>query len=191
MWRLKPACGTKNHQKMQTTTGSFLTRPENVKQNGSHLVSQSFLSTSPTIFSANPNGEDQYNKDDFLFGPGSIWTFSVVTDKNDKNGCQIRISRDSKQNTMNIFWLIPQYIVITVAEVRSNNLIHLLTTISRSWTLWPVSSSLTPSRPSQWNQSFNHSGCLQLALEIFSMFSLSKFLCTQLRYSITGLFLPL
>ncbi|CAG5090135.1 Oidioi.mRNA.OKI2018_I69.PAR.g12472.t2.cds [Oikopleura dioica] len=72
------------------------------------------------ITSSNPNGEDQYNKDDFLFGPGSIWTFSVVTDKNDKNGCQIRISRDSKQNTMNIFWLIPQYIVITVAEVMNS-----------------------------------------------------------------------
>ena len=25
--------------------------------------------------------------------------------------------RDSKMNTMNVFWLIPQYIVITVAEV--------------------------------------------------------------------------
>lgn len=25
--------------------------------------------------------------------------------------------RDSKKNTVNVFWLIPQYIVITVAEV--------------------------------------------------------------------------
>lgn len=79
------------------------------------------------MITESPNGQDQPGgKDDFLFGPGSIWTFSVVKDNNNINGCQIRISRDSKQNTMNIFWLIPQYIVITVAEVRSDDLSYLL-----------------------------------------------------------------
>ncbi|CBY18965.1 unnamed protein product [Oikopleura dioica] len=72
------------------------------------------------ITGSNPTGEDSPVADDYLFGPGSIWTFAAVEDEVDSSSCKIRIIRDSKMNTMNVFWLIPQYVVITVAEVMNS-----------------------------------------------------------------------
>jgi solute carrier family 15 oligopeptide transporter 1 len=67
-----------------------------------------------------PTGQDDPIADDYLFGPGSIWTFAAVEDEANKSSCKIRIIRDSKKNTLNVFWLIPQYIVITIAEVMNS-----------------------------------------------------------------------
>ena len=47
---------------------------------------------------------------------GSIWTLMIHYDENTKE-CQIRYGQDSNGNEVNIFLLVPQYVVITIGEV--------------------------------------------------------------------------
>lgn len=63
------------------------------------------------------NEGDPTNPDSFIFGAGSIWTFMVTTDN--VNTCKISYDEDSNANSVNIFLLVPQYVVITVGEVRT------------------------------------------------------------------------
>ena len=48
---------------------------------------------------------------------GSIWTFILRVDENDPNNCEVLIDQDSNHNQVNIFLLVPQYVVITIGEV--------------------------------------------------------------------------
>ena len=50
-----------------------------------------------------------------LFKTGSIQTLIVVKDSS--GGCKLTITEDSAPNTVNLLWLVPQFAVITVAEV--------------------------------------------------------------------------
>jgi len=52
-------------------------------------------------------------KADGLSG-GSIWTVMATVDE---GNCIATVVKDSNPNTVSIGWLIPQYIVVTVAEV--------------------------------------------------------------------------
>ena len=47
---------------------------------------------------------------------GSIWTLMIHYDENTKE-CKIRYGQDSNGNEVNIFLLVPQYVVITIGEV--------------------------------------------------------------------------
>ena len=47
---------------------------------------------------------------------GSIWTLMIHYDENTKK-CKIRYGQDSNGNEVNIFLLVPQYVVITIGEV--------------------------------------------------------------------------
>ena len=47
---------------------------------------------------------------------GSIWTLMIHYDENTKK-CEIRYGQDSNGNEVNIFLLVPQYVVITIGEV--------------------------------------------------------------------------
>ena len=50
---------------------------------------------------------------------GSIWTFMLRIDEEDpENTCEIVFSKDSNSNDQNIFLMVPQYVVITVGEVK-------------------------------------------------------------------------
>jgi len=53
----------------------------------------------------------------FLFTAGSIWTFMVTTDGKE---CDVRYDQDANGNTVNIFLLLPQYVVITIGEVMNS-----------------------------------------------------------------------
>lgn len=64
------------------------------------------------------NEGDPTNPDSFIFGAGSIWTFMVTTDN--VNTCKISYDEDSNANSVNIFLLVPQYVVITVGEVMNS-----------------------------------------------------------------------
>ena len=46
----------------------------------------------------------------------SIWTLMIHYDENTKDS-QIRYGQDSNGNEVNIFLLVPQYVVITIGEV--------------------------------------------------------------------------
>ena len=50
---------------------------------------------------------------------GAIWTMMVRTyeGSNGKIECEIVYGQDSNSNELNIFWLIPQYVIITMSEV--------------------------------------------------------------------------
>ena len=48
---------------------------------------------------------------------GSIWTFILRVDEKDPNNCEVLIDQDSNHNQVNIFLLVPQYVVITIGEV--------------------------------------------------------------------------
>ena len=50
---------------------------------------------------------------------GSIWTFILRVDENDPSKCEVLIDQDSNHNKVNIFLLVPQYVVITIGEVSS------------------------------------------------------------------------
>ena len=70
-----------------------------------------------------PEGENE--PENFIFDAGAIFTFVVRTDSKDNNSpCTVDFDRDSNGNTVNIFYLVPQYFVITVGEV--NFIIQLL-----------------------------------------------------------------
>ena len=58
---------------------------------------------------------DTSNPDNFLFTAGSIWTMMVTTDGVE---CDVHYDKDSNGNTVNIFLLLPQYVVITIGEVK-------------------------------------------------------------------------
>lgn len=60
---------------------------------------------------------DTANPDNFMFTAGSIWTLMVTA--NDKE-CDVHYDKDSNGNTVNIFLLLPQYIVITIGEVMNS-----------------------------------------------------------------------
>jgi len=60
---------------------------------------------------------DTSNPDNFLFTAGSIWTMMVTTDGVD---CDVHYDKDSNGNTVNIFLLLPQYVVITIGEVMNS-----------------------------------------------------------------------
>ena len=47
---------------------------------------------------------------------GSIWTLMIHYDEETQD-CQIRYGQDSNGNEVNIFLLVPQYVVITIGEV--------------------------------------------------------------------------
>ena len=51
---------------------------------------------------------------------GAIWTSMVRTyESNGKIECEVVYGQDSNSNELNIFWLVPQYVIITMSEVRS------------------------------------------------------------------------
>ena len=52
------------------------------------------------------------------YGTGSIWSFMAV--KTAGKNCEVRISLESRANDVNIFLLLPQYIVITAGEVMNS-----------------------------------------------------------------------
>lgn len=59
-----------------------------------------------------------FNSDDFAFLPGAIWTSMVRTyESNGKIECEVVYGQDSNSNKLNIFWLVPQYVIITMSEV--------------------------------------------------------------------------
>lgn len=57
--------------------------------------------------------------EDFAFSPGSIWTLMIHYDEK-TNECKIRYGQDSNGNEVNIFLLVPQYVVITIGEVMNS-----------------------------------------------------------------------
>jgi len=56
--------------------------------------------------------------DEFKLKPGSIWTFMVR--EIDDTTCEILYDQDSNSNNINIFWLIPQYVILTIGEVMNS-----------------------------------------------------------------------
>ena len=51
---------------------------------------------------------------------GAIWTSMVRTyESNGKIECEVVFGQDSNSNELNIFWLVPQYVIITMSEVSS------------------------------------------------------------------------
>ncbi|CAG5110947.1 Oidioi.mRNA.OKI2018_I69.chr2.g5294.t1.cds [Oikopleura dioica] len=55
---------------------------------------------------------------EFPYGTGSIWSFMAVQTGNGK--CEVRVGLESNANDVNIFLLLPQYIVITAGEVMNS-----------------------------------------------------------------------
>ena len=45
----------------------------------------------------------------------------IRIDENDVKKCEILMDQDSNHNEVNIFWLVPQYVVITIGEVSKQN----------------------------------------------------------------------
>ncbi len=60
---------------------------------------------------------EEFNAE-FPYGTGSIWSFMAV--KKAGNNCEVRLSLESNANDVNIFLLLPQYIVITAGEVMNS-----------------------------------------------------------------------
>ena len=55
---------------------------------------------------------------EFPYGTGSIWSFMAVQTGNRE--CEVRVGLESNANDVNIFLLLPQYIVITAGEVMNS-----------------------------------------------------------------------
>jgi len=55
--------------------------------------------------------------DQNLFKSGSIWTVMPLLNPNGSEYCRTSVTMDSKPNTISILWILPQYFIITVAEV--------------------------------------------------------------------------
>lgn len=54
--------------------------------------------------------------ENYIFTTGSIFTFLVTVD-DDEQYCNVKYDQDALGNTVNIFTLLPQYVVITMGEV--------------------------------------------------------------------------
>ena len=113
---------------------------------------------------------------------GSIWTLMIHYDEETQD-CQIRYGQDSNGNEVNIFLLVPQYVVITIGEV-TNPTTPIFLNLKwhyRLWTVQQVWNSHIHKHHHQWNLLSNHFGSWQPVLETLSIFSLSKLNLPQLR----------
>jgi len=97
LWKSRPAEVTKENPYYDTTTADLHCETDFVRRDAEN--------------------DDFGDTDNFVFTTGSIFSLMATTDGAE---CTVKYAQDAKGNTLNIFAMLPQYIVITMGEVMNS-----------------------------------------------------------------------